>query len=141
MYKYSPSKNVFYPESKLANYEAAGNLPDDLIDVSDDVFREFTATPAAGKVRVAGEDGLPSWGDIPPPTHEELIATAEQVRQQLLAHADVVMIDWRTELMLGIISDANRAKLAAWLAYKNEVKSTNVGIDPEHVNWPALPEA
>lgn len=141
MYKYSSSKNVFYPESKLANYEAAGNLPDDLIDVSDDVFREFTATPAVGRVRVAGSDGLPSWGDIPPPSHEELIAIAEQVRQQLLAHADAVMLDWRTELMLGEISDANRAKLSAWLAYKNEVKAVDVTFDPESINWPAPPAA
>lgn len=50
------------------------------------------------------------------------------------------MLDWRTELMLGEISDANREKLSAWLAFKNDVKSTNVTIDPEHVIWPAFPE-
>ncbi|EME0189276.1 tail fiber assembly protein [Escherichia coli] len=93
-----------------------------------------------GKVRIAGDDGLPAWGDIPPPTHDELIDAAEQVRQQLLVHADATMLDWRTELMLGEISDANREKLSAWLAFKNDVKSTNVTIDPEHVIWPAFPE-
>ncbi|MDC6989933.1 tail fiber assembly protein [Escherichia coli] len=75
----------------------------------------------------------------PPPTKEELIAAAEYERQQLLAHADAVMFDWRTELMLGEISDANRAKLSAWLAYKNEVKSVDVTTDPDHVNWPVPP--
>ncbi|MGX8902594.1 tail fiber assembly protein [Citrobacter werkmanii] len=75
----------------------------------------------------------------PPPTREELIAAAEQERQKLLAHADAVMLDWRTELMLGEISDASREKLSVWLAYKNEVKSVDVTIDPEHVNWPELP--
>ncbi|MDS0995003.1 tail fiber assembly protein, partial [Citrobacter freundii] len=39
------------------------------------------------------------------------------------------------------ISDANRAKLSAWLAYKNGVKSADVTTDPEHVNWPLPPEA
>ncbi|MBA8329549.1 tail fiber assembly protein [Citrobacter freundii] len=77
----------------------------------------------------------------PPPTKEELIAATENERQQLLTHADAVMLDWRTELMLGEISDTNRAKLSAWLAYKNEVKSVDVTTDPEHVNWPAPPEA
>lgn len=77
----------------------------------------------------------------PPPTKEELIAATENVRQQLLTHADAVMLDWRTELMLGEISDTNRAKLSAWLAYKNEVKSVDVTTDPVHVNWPAPPEA
>lgn len=76
----------------------------------------------------------------PPPTKEELIAAAEYERQQLLAHADAVMLDWRTELMLGEISDTNRAKLSAWQAYKNKVKSVEVTTDPDHVKWPVPPE-
>lgn len=76
----------------------------------------------------------------PPPTHEQLIQAAENERQRLLAAADAVMLDWRTELMLGEISDANRAKLSAWVAYKNEVKAVDVTTDPEHVNWPVIPE-
>ncbi|MEW5106984.1 tail fiber assembly protein, partial [Citrobacter freundii] len=51
--------------------------------------------------------------------HESAITQAENERQRLLKYADAVMLDWRTELMLGEISDANRAKLSAWLAYKN----------------------
>lgn len=141
MYQYSPSTNSFYPDDLLSVYEDAGTLPNDLVPVDEDVFREFTATPEPGKIRVAGSDGLPAWGDIPPPTHEELISIAEQVRQQLLTHADAVMLDWRTELMLGEISDANRAKLSAWLAYKNDVKAVDVATDPEHINWPVPPEA
>ncbi|BEJ34881.1 hypothetical protein OIPHN330_35010 [Citrobacter freundii] len=72
--------------------------------------------------------------------HGRIISAAEQVRQQLLAHADAVMLDWRTELMLGEISDANRDKLSAWMTYKNEVKAVDVTADPEHVNWPVPPE-
>ncbi|ESA29119.1 hypothetical protein L912_1358 [Escherichia coli SCD1] len=78
---------------------------------------------------------------LPQKSREELIQAAENERRQLLAHADAVMQDWRTELMLGEISDVNKAKLSAWLAYKNEVKSADVTTDPEHVNWPVLPEA
>ncbi|EFS9903341.1 tail fiber assembly protein [Salmonella enterica] len=77
----------------------------------------------------------------PPPTHEELIQAAEFERERLLKHADDVMLDWRTELMLGEISDANRANLSAWLAYKNEVKAVDVTTDPEHVSWPVPPVA
>lgn len=68
------------------------------------------------------------------------ITDAEIHRSQLLASADKIMLDWRTELMLGEISDANRAKLSAWLAYKNEVKAVDVTTDPGHVNWPVPPE-
>lgn len=76
----------------------------------------------------------------PPPTQEELIQAAENERQRLLTAADAIMLDWRTELMLGEISDANRVKLSAWLAYKNEVKTVDVTTNPEHVNWPVIPE-
>ena len=76
----------------------------------------------------------------PPPTHEQLIQAAENERQRLLTAADAIMLDWRTELMLGEISDANRAKLSAWLLYKNQVKAVDVTTDPEHVNWPVIPE-
>ena len=75
----------------------------------------------------------------PPPTHEQLIQAAENEQQRLLAAADAIMLDWRTELMLGEISDANRGKLSAWLAYKNEVKTWDIKTDPENVNWPVPP--
>lgn len=71
--------------------------------------------------------------------HTDAINRAENERQQLLKHADAVMLDWRTELMLGEISDNNRAKLSVWLAYKNEVKSVDVTTDPDNVNWPVAP--
>ncbi len=76
----------------------------------------------------------------PPPTHEELIQAAENERQRLLTAADAIMLDWRTELMLGEISDANRAKLSAWLAYKNQVNAVdkNEAIT-EGFNWPNAP--
>lgn len=75
----------------------------------------------------------------PPPTHEQLIQTAENERQRLLSAADAIMLDWRTELMLGEISDANKTKLSAWLLYKNQVKAVDVTTDPEYVNWPVAP--
>lgn len=121
-------------------YLTNGSLPSDVIEVSDSVRNEYNFAPPEGK-QLSSSQNMPVWIDIPPATSEELIAAAEQERQKLLAHADAVMLDWRTELMLGEISDANRAKLSAWLAYKNGVKSADVATAPEHVNWPVPPEA
>lgn len=140
MYLYSKSKNLFYLKENIDNYKITGVLPGDCIDVTDEVFNTYSGNPPPGKVRIAGEDGMPDWGDIPSPTRDELIAIVENERQRLLAYADVVMQDWRTELMLGEISDDNKAKLSEWLAYKNEVKSIDVTANPEHINWPALPK-
>ncbi|KPR53274.1 tail fiber assembly protein [Citrobacter freundii] len=85
-------------------------------------------------------DGM-QWVTDTEAQYAAAITQAENERQRLLKHADAVMLDWRTELMLGEISDANKAKLSAWLAYKNEVKSADVTTDPEYVNWPVPPEA
>ncbi len=138
---YSAANNSFFAKNDVEKYEEAGWELADVVDVTYDAYLEFIEDRTLqGQVRIAGADGFPAWGDIPPPTHEELIAAAEQVRQQLLAHADATMLDWRTELMLGEISDASREKLSAWLAYKNEVKSVDVSTDHAHVSWPVPPE-
>lgn len=137
---YSAANNSFFAKNDVEKYEEAGWELADIVDVTYDTYLEFIEDRTLqGQVRIAGADGFPAWGDIPPPTHEELIAAAEQVRQQLLAHADTTMLDWRTELMLAEISDANKSKLSAWLAYKNDVKSVDVTTDPEHVSWPSPP--
>ncbi|EDS7419640.1 tail fiber assembly protein [Salmonella enterica subsp. houtenae] len=139
MYLFSPSTLGFYPIEMKAEYLNKGSLPSDVIEVSDSVRNEYNFAPPEGK-QLSSSQNMPVWIDIPPATHEELIAAAERERQQLLTHADATMLDWRTELMLGEISDANRAKLSSWLAYKNEVKSADVTTDPERVNWPVPPE-
>ncbi|HHG0453367.1 MAG: tail fiber assembly protein [Citrobacter freundii] len=138
---YSKTTNAFYDMSRKDLFIEAGTWPGDVVEVEKNIADEFMQTPPSGKLRVSGDDGLPAWGDIPPPTRDKLIAIAENERQRLLAYANVVMLDWRTELMLGEISDTNRAKLSAWLAYKNEVKEVDVTIDPENVIWPVPPEA
>lgn len=138
MYLFSPSTLGFYPIEMKEEYIINGSLPSDVIEVSDSVRNEYNFAPPEGK-QLSSSQNMPVWIDIPPATLEELIAAAEKERQKLLAHADAVMLDWRTELMLGEISDANRAKLSAWLAYKNEVKSWDIKTDPENVNWPVPP--
>lgn len=139
-YLFNKENMSFYPFSLKDDYIKSGTWPENGVEVDDDVFEQFSGESPAGKMRGASEDGMPAWVDIPQPTPEELITIAEQVRQQLLTHADAVMLDWRTELMLGEISDDNKSKLSAWLAYKNEVKAVDVTTDPEYVNWPAPPK-
>ncbi|EJA9025051.1 tail fiber assembly protein [Escherichia coli] len=124
---YSPSINGF-PEQQT----------DDSIEISEEVWRILLSEIYSGR-ELFNDGGVPATR-VPQPTQEQVIAAAENERQRLLNYADTVMLDWRTELMLGEISDANRAKLSAWVAYKNKVKSVDVTTDPEHVNWPIPPE-
>lgn len=133
-------QGVFYPEALKDAYVSAGTWPEHAADVNDELMAVYSQYPPQGKMLGSDKDGNPTWLDIPPPSHEEFIRIAENEQKKLLAHADAVMLDWRTELMLGEISDANRAKLSAWLAYKNDVKAVNVTTDPGNVNWPVPPE-
>ncbi|EKR7491570.1 tail fiber assembly protein [Escherichia coli] len=135
------AKNLsFFPEALMQEYIAAGWDLSDAVEISDELRMEYGGVWPQGKI-LSSRNGMPAWADIPPPTKEELIQAAEIERQRLLKYADDVMLDWRTELMLGEISDANKAKLSAWLEYKNRVKAVDVTTDPENVNWPVPPEA
>lgn len=63
MNKFSPSTLGFYPEALLDRY----TLPDDCVDVSDDILAEFQQSPPEGMVRGSDENGQPCWVDAPPP--------------------------------------------------------------------------
>lgn len=68
--------------------------------------------------------------------HSADVATAELQRSTLLGQADEIMQDWRDELALGLISDANKAKLTEWLNYKKQVKAIDISTA---FTWPTLP--
>lgn len=67
------------------------------------------------------------------------INDAEQQRRYLLAEADQITADWRTELALGIIDDGDKAKLTIWMKYIKAVKAVNTSTAPD-INWPERPE-
>jgi len=72
--------------------------------------------------------------------HAADVAEAEQYRQQLLRQIDDVTADWRVELMLGDISDEDKASLTEWMAYKKAVKAVDTSTAPD-VTWPEPPAA
>lgn len=138
-YKYSAKNDVFIPASFIAEYEESGWDFSDAIDVDDDVYLEFI-NPPAGKVRVAGKDGLPAWEDIPPPTKEQLIEQTEAKKQSLIAEVNTETEMLRAKLALGRIKDDEKALLNAWLDYLDELEAVDVSTAPD-VIWPEPPEA
>lgn len=67
------------------------------------------------------------------------IAAAEQHRQMLIAQANEITADWRTELALGIIDGSDKAKLTEWMKYIKAVKAVDTSTAPE-IRWPVPPE-
>lgn len=77
MYKYSPSRDTFIREDLLSAYVSAGSLPDDLAEVTEDVFREYSRIQESRKIRVCIDNCL-NWTNAPPLSIEQLINIAEQ---------------------------------------------------------------
>ncbi|HFI3232780.1 TPA: tail fiber assembly protein [Escherichia coli] len=139
-YFFSPENKAFYSFLWKAEFDAAESWPDDAVEVTDEIFAEFSANPPLGKMLGAGKDGLPAWIDIPAPSREELIAEAEQQKSALLLEAQAAIGLWQTELQLGIISDEDKASLIAWMNYIKAVQAVDTSAAPD-INWPEKPEA
>ena len=65
MYLFSRSTLAFYPDALRSNYEAAGTLPKDVIEVSGEIRDTYNGIPPTGKRLGINSDGMPTWVDIP----------------------------------------------------------------------------
>ncbi|RXJ21509.1 tail fiber assembly protein [Lelliottia nimipressuralis] len=136
MYFFSPSANAFYPARMKEDYILAGSFPDDVVAVEEALWFEFAGDiPPAGKVRIAGADGLPAWGDAPEPDIDPVAGFDEQ-KQILLADAENVIAPLARAVKYGIATGEEKARLEAWEKYS--VLLNRVG--PEYADWPERPE-
>ncbi|MHA0917094.1 tail fiber assembly protein [Kosakonia cowanii] len=75
---------------------------------------------------------------VPPKTREEIIDEAEGKKQSLLADADKITADWRTELALGMLEEDDKETLTKWMRYIRVVKAVDVSTAPD-IKWPEEP--
>ncbi len=137
-YLFSATENAFYPYELRESYEAAGTWPEKGINVDESVFFEFTQNVPDGKMRGSDKKGNPVWVDVPPMTHEQYVAIAESQKQALIAEASEKTELWRTQLMLGIITDEDKASLKEWMLYVQKVQALDVSTDADII-WPVKP--
>lgn len=90
---FSPSTIAFYPDSLKESYQAAGSFPDDVIEVSEDIFAEFSGKPPEGKQRGV-DKGQPCWIDIPAPviTLDQQKARARSYRDAFISSTDRLLV-------------------------------------------------
>lgn len=83
------------------------------------------------------DPALGAWIPDPPyvATAEDIAQDHESRRSELLTESAVVTADWRAYASINEISDEDRLKLKAWLAYNKAVKATAAGEE-----WPPVPE-
>ncbi|STB14303.1 phage tail fiber assembly protein [Citrobacter freundii] len=121
-------------------YEAQGLWPEDGVDVSEAVSDEFTGQPPEAKTMGVGEDGMPAWVDIPPPSHDELVAQAGAEKQARIDQANEYMNSkqWPGKAAMGRLKDSEKAQYNAWLDYLDELEAVDTSKAPE-IAWPSPP--
>lgn len=140
MFYYSKTTNAFYLADSIENYKTEGTWPDDAIEVEDSVFNEYTWIPPSGKIRVSGEDGMPAWGDIPPPTQDELVAASNAEKQSRIAQVTAYMNSkqWPGKAVLGRLKGDELTQYNLWLDYLDALEIVNTASAPD-IEWPTPP--
>lgn len=136
-YLFSPSTNSFYPAAIIERYKAANSLPNDAIEVEDEIFMTFTGEAPEGKIRGA-VDGMPAWVDAPQPSQEQLVAEAVQQQNSLRAVADSEIAWLQDAVDVGIATDEESTLLAAWKIYRVQLMRVKTDAAP-NIEWPTLP--
>ncbi|HFI6725457.1 TPA: tail fiber assembly protein [Escherichia coli] len=142
MMKYLYVNNLAYPYELQSLYVEKGEWPEEKgVDIDEVIFMEyFYDTPPEGKYRCVGEDGLPAWADIPPPTREEQIASAETKKQQLINQANDYMNSrqWVGKAAIGRLKGEELAQYNLWLDYLDALELVDTSSAPD-IEWPTPP--
>ncbi|TCB97756.1 tail fiber assembly protein [Kosakonia quasisacchari] len=140
-YIYSPLRNLFYDADLESGYSVSGAWPPDAIEVPENVFLTYTGLPPEGKRRIADNEGMPVWDDVPPPTLEQFVAAAELNRQKLVDTAMQSISVIQLKLQAGrTLTETETTKLNTVLDYIDAVNALDVSTAPD-INWPVLPGA
>ena len=135
---YSASKQGFFPDFMKAEYQQAGNWPDDLTEISDRWFNYLLDKQSAGKVIVPNEYGQPVLANPPEPTQAELISQAESTRAALMVAASAAIAPLEDADKLGIATDDEKAALTRWMHYRVMLNRLDMSAAPS-IEWPELP--
>lgn len=95
-----------------------------------------------GKIRIVGPDKMPAWADAPEPTHDELVATAEQLRSSLISSANAYMSErqWPGKAAIGRLKGDELVKYNLWLDYLDALYEVDTS-GASNIEWPQRPEA
>lgn len=131
---FSAELNAFF-QSDWFEEQPAGT-----VEITESEFDELMQKQSTGLLISHDENGNPIAVEPPPPTKEEIVSYAEQQKTALLLEAQETISFWQTELQLGIISNADKASLIAWMSYIKALKAVDTSKAPD-ITWPTTPEA
>ncbi|MGP2515157.1 tail fiber assembly protein [Yersinia sp. 2545 StPb PI] len=135
---FSPSLKSFIPTAwKEDGTYTEDSWPVDAVLATDEEVAMFwKQTPPNGEM-LGVIDGRPEWVDLPPLTHDELVANANAKKSQLKAVADSE-ISWRQDSVDGGYAEDNEvAELAIWKKYRVLLMRTDTSKAPD-ITWPSV---
>lgn len=140
MFYYSKKTNAFYFADCVDNYKSSGTWPTDAIEMDDETAQKYMQVPPAGKMRVGGSDGTPTWKDIPPPTQEDLVAAADIEKQSRIDQANAYMNgkQWPGKAAVGRLKGDELAQYNLWLDYLDALEAVDISMAPD-ITWPDIP--
>jgi len=68
---------------------------------------------------------------------QSLLDAAASEKAARVSEANGITQAWQTQLLLGIITDADKATLTAWMKYVQAVQAVNIAAS--HIAWPEKP--
>ena len=91
-------------------------------------------------VDIAGDDGYPAWADIPPPTHEQLVAIADAEKQSLIDQANeyINSKQWPGKASIGRLKGEELVQYNLWLDYLDALELVDTSSAPD-IEWPTPP--
>jgi len=66
------------------------------------------------------------------------VNSAAREKSALISEANDITQAWQTQLLLGIITDADKASLTAWMKYIQAVQAVDISAAPDII-WPKKP--
>lgn len=116
-------------------YPVSGSAPVKITALGDYPADTTTQAPATVFDKWDGE----KWVTDSDAQQQSLLDAAASEKAARVSEANGVTQAWQAQLLLGIITDADKATLTAWMKYVQAVQATDVSGAPD-IRWPAKPQ-
>ncbi|MCP1205492.1 tail fiber assembly protein [Pantoea sp. B550] len=115
-------------------YPVSGGAPVKITALGDYPADTTTLAPATAFDKWDGE----KWVTDSDAQHQSRLDAAATEKAERVSEANGITQAWQTQLLLGIITDADKATLTAWMKYVQAVQATDVSGAPD-ISWPEKP--
>lgn len=128
---YSATNNAFY-DSEINTV-----LPEDKVEIADEMWRAMLIGQSNGQVIAADKDGMPSLTDRVL-TDDELTAQNVAKKTELRAEADRVIAPLQDAADLDIATESESESLKLWKQYRVALNRIDAN-STDKIEWPVAP--